>query len=74
MQRYKEFRGEHVFMFIGVIKDFGKPTSKEGDEWAKTPADIKKKCLYPPKQIIPMIESGIESASRNTNFDTLYVL
>ena len=61
-------------MFIGVIKDFGTPTSKEGDEWAKTPAELKKKCFHAPKQIIPVIESGLENATRNLNFDTLYVL
>ena len=31
--RYMKFRGEKVYSFIGVVKEFVKPTSQEGDEW-----------------------------------------
>ena len=74
MQRFKQFRGEHVFMFIGVIKDFQKPTSREGDQWGDSPAELKKKCLFAPKVVIPVIEKGLLRADRNKNFDGLYIL
>tara|TARA_Y100000991_G_scaffold214175_1_gene201342 strand:- start:2139 stop:2381 length:243 start_codon:yes stop_codon:yes gene_type:complete len=28
-----KFRGEKVYSFIGIVKEFVKPTSQEGDEW-----------------------------------------
>ena len=31
--RYMEFRGEEVYSFFGVVKEFVKPTSEEGDAW-----------------------------------------
>ncbi len=46
-------------MFVGVIKDFGKATSKEGDQWADSPQELKKKCLLSPKRMIPVIEKGL---------------
>ena len=33
-KRYQQFRGERTHLFVGFIKDFGKPTSTEGDAWA----------------------------------------
>lgn len=32
-QRYMQFRGEEVYSYFGVVKEFVKPTSEEGDEW-----------------------------------------
>jgi 8-oxo-dGTP pyrophosphatase MutT (NUDIX family) len=33
MKRYKEFRGGEIYIFIGTVKKFVKPTSDEGDDW-----------------------------------------
>lgn len=32
-KRYKQFRGGHIFIFVGTVKNFVKPTSDEGDDW-----------------------------------------
>ena len=32
-KRYMEFRGEKVYSFFGVVKDFVEPTSNEGNAW-----------------------------------------
>lgn len=32
-ERYEKFRGGHIFIYVGTIKKFVKPTSDEGDEW-----------------------------------------
>ena len=32
-ERYMKFRGEKVYSFFGVVKEFTKPTSDEGDAW-----------------------------------------
>lgn len=33
-ERYKEFRGEEIHLFIGEVDHFIKPTSVEGDAWS----------------------------------------
>ena len=52
LERYKQFRGEEIHLFVGYIKSFGKPTSQEGDAW---PIPIKKH-LMSPEQLIKKIE------------------
>jgi 8-oxo-dGTP pyrophosphatase MutT (NUDIX family) len=32
-KRYKQFRGGHIFIFVGTVKKIIKPTSDEGDDW-----------------------------------------
>jgi len=32
-ERYKQFRGEEIHLFIGEVDTFIKPTSNEGDAW-----------------------------------------
>ena len=33
IKRYKQFRGEHIFIFVGSVNKYIKFTSDEGDEW-----------------------------------------
>lgn len=33
IKRYEQFRGEHVHIFVGTVKEFKTPTSDEGDDW-----------------------------------------
>jgi ADP-ribose pyrophosphatase YjhB (NUDIX family) len=33
IKRYKQFRGEHIFIFVGSVNKYVKPTSDEGDDW-----------------------------------------
>lgn len=42
-KRYAKYRGEDVYLFIGKIDNFEKPTSDEGDDW--TPEFMKTKKL-----------------------------
>lgn len=32
-QRYKKYRGGHIFIFAGTVKEIKKPTSDENDDW-----------------------------------------
>ena len=57
MDRYKKFRGEHVFLFVGLVEEFKMPTSEEGDSWGNSGSDIKRNCLFRAKDIIPVIEN-----------------
>lgn len=38
IKRYKKFRGEHIYIFVGSIEKFTKPTSNEDDEWIGKPS------------------------------------
>lgn len=60
-------------MFVGEIKEFGDPTSQEGDQWGTSGADVKRKHLHSIGQILPVIEKQLKSEKRNKNFDVLYV-
>jgi hypothetical protein len=44
-ERYKKFRGEKIHLFIGEVKEFGKPTSTEGDAWTRNKLMSIKTCL-----------------------------
>ena len=33
IKRYKKFRGEHIFIFVGSVNKYIQPTSDEGDDW-----------------------------------------
>ena len=32
-KRYKQFRGERIYLLVGEVVEFKKPTSTEGDDW-----------------------------------------
>ena len=61
VERYKQFRGERTHLFVGFIKKFGKPTSKEGDAW---PLPIEKH-LIPLSQLIKVLEKDIDNQHPN---------
>lgn len=48
-KRYKKFRGGHIYIFVGTVKDVVNPTSDEGDDW-------KGKMWMPIKKVISLIE------------------
>jgi 8-oxo-dGTP pyrophosphatase MutT (NUDIX family) len=60
-ERYKEFRGERTHIFIGFIKEFGKPISDEGDAW---PGGAKQNMIPIPK-LIEILESQIDKTHSN---------
>lgn len=33
-KRYNKFKGGHIFIFVGTVKEIKTPTSNEGDEWS----------------------------------------
>jgi len=37
IKRYKQFRGEHIYIFVGSVDKFIKPTSDEDDDWKGKP-------------------------------------
>jgi 8-oxo-dGTP pyrophosphatase MutT (NUDIX family) len=53
IKRYKEFKGEHVFIFVGTVDKFVKPTSDEGDEWKGST----KSWFIPISKVIKLIEA-----------------
>ena len=59
--RYKEFRGERTHIFIGFIKEFGTPTSDEGDAW---PGGAEKN-MIPIDKLIKLLESKLDKNHPN---------
>lgn len=53
IKRYKQFRGEHIFIFVGTVKKFVPPTSDEGDAWKGTV----KSWYLPISRVIKLTES-----------------
>ena len=56
--RYKQFRGEKVHLLVGEVKEFVKPTSNEGDDWAG------KKLMTIPS-VIKIIETNMKNSHEN---------
>lgn len=51
-KRYKQFRGGHIYIFVGTVKEFIKPTSDEGDDWKGS----QKSWFLPITKVIKMTE------------------
>jgi 8-oxo-dGTP pyrophosphatase MutT (NUDIX family) len=52
-KRYKQFKGGHIYIFVGTVKEFVKPTSEEGDAWT----GYSKRWFLPITKVIKMTEN-----------------